>query len=117
VDWENVVEEIEALGRSEKRAIRSHLVILLQHLLKWQYQLDYRSRSWETLIYNARTDLEELLDDNPSLGGSFLDETLPKAYAKARVETHKETTIFLEKFPIDCPYSLSQVLDPNFLPD
>jgi len=60
VDWENLIEELEGLGRSEKRAVRSHLVILLLHLLKWQYQPEYQSRSWQTSINNARRQLMRL---------------------------------------------------------
>lgn len=116
VDWESVAQEIEALGRSEQRAIRSHLVILLQHLLKWQYQSEYQSRSWRNSINNARDDLAELLDENPSLKGDFLTDSLPGAYSKARKKASDETTIYLENFPEDCPYSLEEILDSRFLP-
>lgn len=117
VDWDNLIEELETLGRSEKRAIKSHMVILLQHLLKWQYQPERRSQSWRVSIANAREELQELLDDNPSLAGDFLIESLSKAYNKAREKASNETTIYLEKFPLECPYSLLQILDGKFLPD
>lgn len=117
VDWDNLIEELETLGRSEKRAIRSHLVILLQHLLKWQYQPEHRSQSWRVSISNAREELQELLDENPSLAGNFLIESLFKAYSKGREKASDETTIYLENFPVECPYNLSQILDSKFLPD
>ncbi|PSB44193.1 DUF29 domain-containing protein [Cyanosarcina cf. burmensis CCALA 770] len=116
VDWDNLIEEIETLGRSEKRAVKSHLVILLMHLLKWQYQPEHRSNSWKASIRNARTELSDLLQDNPSLAGDFLVEVLPLVYTRASEQAAEKTTIFLQHFPIECPYSLSQILDFEFLP-
>ena len=110
VDWENVIEEIEALGRSEKRAIKRHLVILLLHMLKWEFQPEYHCRSWSNSIRNARGELLELLKENPSLKGEFLTESLPKAYEKAREKASDETSIYLENFPAACPYALDEVL-------
>ena len=117
VDWDNLIEEIETLGRSEKRAVKSHLVILLMHLLKWEYQIERRSNSWKASIRNARRELIDLLQDNPSLAGDFLGEILPSVYIRAREQAAEETTIFLQNFPADCPYSLQQILDFEFLPD
>ena len=116
VDWENLIAEIISLGKSEQRAIRSHLAILLQHLLKWQYQSEHQSRSWRNSIDNARDDLSELLEDNPSLKGDFLADSLPAAYSKARKKAADETTIYLENFPEDCPYTINEILSPEFLP-
>ena len=117
VDWGNLIEEIETLGRSEKRAVRSHLVILLQHLLKWQFQSERRSRSWQNSIDNDREELSELLADNASLSGSFLLESLPESYTKSRKKASYETTIYLENFPEECPYSLEEILHPEYLPE
>ncbi len=113
VDWETVIEEIEALGRSEKRAIRSHLVILLTHMLKWEFQPEHQSRSWNLSIRNARKDLKRLLKENPSLKGDFLIQLLPDAYEDAREKASDETTIFLENFPAVCPYTLNEILGEN----
>lgn len=116
VDWDNLIEELEGLGRSEKRAVRSHLVILLQHLLKWQYQPEYQCRSWQSSINNAKRQLLRLLKDNPSLAGDFLVESIPDAYEEAREKAAEETTIFLQKFPEECPYLVHQLLDKCWLP-
>ncbi|WP_289501166.1 DUF29 domain-containing protein [Gloeocapsopsis sp. IPPAS B-1203] len=116
VDWENLIEELEGLGRSEKRAVRSHLVILLLHLLKWQYQPEYQSRSWRTSVNNARRQLMKLLKDNPSLAGDFLLESVPDAYEEAKETASEETTIFLENFPDACPYTVEQLLAKDWLP-
>lgn len=116
VDWENLIEELEALGRSEKRAVKSYLVVLLLYLLKWEYQPEYRSRSWATSVRNSRRELQKLLQDNPSLAGDFLVRSLPEAYEEAREKASEETTIFLENFPVECPYYLTQLQDKNWLP-
>lgn len=116
VDWDNLIEEIEALGRSEKRAIRSQLVILLLHLLKWQYQPEYQCHSWRASISNARIELMDLLEENSSLKGEFFVESIPQAYERAREKASEETTIFLENFPSQCPYLIQQLLDKNWLP-
>lgn len=117
VDWENIVEEIETLGRSEKRAVKSHLVILLLHLLKWQYQPEYRCRSWSASTNNARRQLQKLLKENPSLATDFLVESVPVAYEEAREKASEETTIYLENFPIECPYSIEEIKQKNWLPN
>lgn len=116
VDWENLTEELETLGRREKRAVKSYLVVLLLHLLKWQYQPEYRSRSWEISIRNCRRELQKLLQDNPSLAGDFLTESLDEVFREAREKASEETTIFLENFPLNCPYALAQIQDRAWLP-
>ena len=117
VDWDNLIEEIETLGRSKKRVVKSHLVILLMHLLKWKYQPEQRSNNWKASIRNARAELIDLLQDNLSLAGDFLVEISPSVYARAREQAAEETTIFLQNFPVDCPYSLQQILNFVFLPE
>lgn len=67
IDWLNVAEEIESVGRSEKRGVRSRLAVLLCHLLKWTYQPGHRSSSWSGTIRAQRRDLEAVLEDSPSL--------------------------------------------------
>src|ERR1700744_3987434 len=66
-DWLNIAEELEAVGRSERRELRSRMERLLQHLLKWHYQPDYRSRSWQSTIRIQRREINAILADNPSL--------------------------------------------------
>lgn len=67
LDWHNLIEELEAMGRSDKRAILSNLRVLLRHLLKWKYQPDKRSNSWNFTIIEHRTRIEDELTDSPSL--------------------------------------------------
>lgn len=116
IDLNALIEEIEALGRSEKRAIKSYLVVVIKHLLKWQYQPSQRSGSQKGSIRNSRNHLLELLEENPSLKGDFVVESIAKVYQAAKEEASDETTIFLDNFPLKCPYSIEQILDTEFLP-
>ena len=67
VDIAHIVEELEDLGKSERRALASHLRVLLAHLLKWQFQPGLRGPSWRLSIDNTRRDIQLILDDSPSL--------------------------------------------------
>jgi hypothetical protein len=115
VDWEAVAEEIESLGRSDRRELKSRLEVLLQHLLKWQYQPERRSGSWRNTIDEQRHRLEDLLADSPSLK-PYLAEVKAECYRRGRKATSQETGLSLTKFPIDCPHTIEQILDPEFLP-
>jgi hypothetical protein len=110
VDWENVAEEIESLGRSEKRELKSRLEVLLQHLLKWEFQPERRGASWEMTINEQRDRIEDLLADSPSLK-PYLETILAEAYRRACRAASLETAIELENFPVECPYSIGQILD------
>ena len=83
IDWPNVAEEIESLGRSERRELRNRMARLQQHLLKWRYQPEYCSRSWRTTITTQRREIEALLADSPSLRAS-LPDVLAASYRAAR---------------------------------
>jgi hypothetical protein len=114
LDLEHLAEEIESLGASDRRAIRSHLRILLMHRLKWTYQPDKRSESWKSSMYTARIFIEETVQDSPSLRG-FLPEALAWAYVRARQDAADETGLPLTTFPETCPWSLDQLQEPVFL--
>jgi hypothetical protein len=116
VDWEAVIEEIESLGRSERRELKSRLEVLLQHLLKWQYQSNLRSGSWRNTIDEQRNRIADLLQESPSLK-SYPEEVLAECYRRGRKAARNETELPLEMFPVDCPYTITQVLDAEFLPD
>jgi hypothetical protein len=115
LDMTNLIEEIEDMARSEQRSILSHLKILLMHLLKWQFQPQFQGTSWSSSIVNARLEIEELIEESPSLRRAP-EEDLPKAYAYARKLAAKQTALPLSAFPADCPYTISQVLDEDWLP-
>jgi hypothetical protein len=115
IDLENVAEEIESMGRSEKRELVSRLTVLLLHLLKWEHQAAGRGNSWRLSIANARDRLIEHLDDNPSLK-SRLDAAVTSAYRYARREASVETNLPEATFPGTCPWSYDQIIDAAFWP-
>ncbi len=110
IDLENVAEEIESLGRSEFRSLKSNLAQILLHMLKWDYQPERRSRSWVISINKHRRAYQSDLDDNPSLKPRRA-EALSEAYKDARGDAADETHLPLKTFPADCPYDWAAILD------
>jgi hypothetical protein len=115
IDWENVAEEIDSLGRSDKREIRNRLEVLLRHLLKWEFQPEKRKSGWHSTIVEQRSQLHYLIDESPSLG-KFPQSQLQSMYQLARIKAQNETGLPLSTFPERSPYSISQVLAEQFLP-
>ena len=116
LDIENVAEEIESLGRSDKRALGSQLRRLLMHLLKWQHQASRRSQSWRNSINSARDELRVIVQDSPSLK-PVLEASLADEYRIARKRAVEETKLSGKSFPADCPYSFDQILNEDFWPE
>jgi len=116
IDWENVAEEIETLGRSEKRSIESNLGVVLLHLLKWQYQPSGRDNSWRASIAEHRKCIRRDMKDSPSLR-RYPGEVLAEEYETARLGASGETQLPETAFPEICPYTIEEILDPDFLPD
>lgn len=115
LDIPNLVEEIESLGRQERRELKNRLGILLGHLLKWEFQPENRSKSWLATIREQRNQVLQLLDESPSLK-PHLPEALEKAYQSALNLAVCETSLSYEAFPAQCPYSLEQALSLEFFP-
>lgn len=116
LDIEHLIEELEDMGKSERRALESHLVVLLMHLLKWQYQTGLRSNSWKLSVANARQSIEDILQDSPSLTPKLLElEFTRRAYSKARRFAAIETGLDVSVFPEHCPYMTDQ-LQADWLP-
>ena len=116
VDWENLIEEIEDMGRSERKSLKSNLIIVLTHLLKWQYQPEFRSGSWKGSIVEHRRRIRDALKDSPSLK-PYLQEVFAECYLDAVELASAETELPVETFPGECPYTAAEVLDSNFLPE
>jgi hypothetical protein len=116
LDLDHLVEEIESLGHEQRHAVRSHLRVLLWHLLKWAYQPDHRSASWRTSILNARAEITDRLEDNRSLR-PLLPILFTWAYPRARRLAAAETDLPLATFPEACPWDLASVLDEDWWPE
>jgi Domain of unknown function DUF29 len=115
-DMNHIIEELEEMGISNKHAFISRLAQLIFHLLKWEYQPDFRGRSWEGSIEHQREEIEYLLTESPSLQ-SKLKECLPVAYKKAKSLIKGETPIDLKLLSNECPYTFKQLIDETFFPD
>jgi hypothetical protein len=116
LDWTNLAEEIDSVGRSQKHAVRSQLVRLLLHLLKWRDEPTHRGQSWQDSISDARTQIALTIEDSPSLR-HFPREALAFAYRHARRKASLETRVPLATFPDTCPWDVEQVLDDAFFPE
>jgi hypothetical protein len=116
IDWESVAEEIESLGRSEKGEIESRLNVLLLDLLKWQYQASRRKAGWRATILEQRRRIARRLGDSPSLTG-YPAGILAEEYETARLKAAAETRLSERRFPEKCPFTVDQILDPDFWPD
>ncbi len=116
IDRENLAEEIESLGRNQEDEIESRLGVLLHHLLKWQFQPEERSNSWKATILEQRMRIRRRIQKSPSLRGhpaAVLDEE----YGPARLMASGETGLPEDAFPATCPFTIEQILDPDFLPE
>jgi hypothetical protein len=116
LDITNLVEEIESLGKQERRELESHLGILIGHLLKWDYQPDKRSKSWRATIREQRRSAQKLIAQNPSLK-PYLAEAIADAYESGKDLVVGETSLDYVDLPENCPYSLEQLFDPKFPTD
>lgn len=115
LDWINVAEEIESLGRSDRREISSRLNLILVHLLKWQAQPSKRKAGWRS-VREQRHKIAGVLDESPSLAG-YPKRVLAPEYAAARAMAADETGLPETSFPRACPFKVEQVLGENFRPE
>jgi len=115
IDLLNVAEELESMGRSQQNELISRLGVLLAHLLKWQYQANLSSRSWNSTIVEQRLRVTRLLKTSPSLKHR-LAERIAEAYTEAVKIAGAETNLPKQTFPETCPYSFEQILDEDFYP-
>ncbi len=116
LDIDNLIEEIETMGRSERRQLTSRLEVLLIHLLKWQFQPALRGRSWQLTVVEQRRRIEKLLQANPSLRPQ-LPDLLAEAYNDATFGAMRESGLPQETFPAVCPYTLENALNMAWLPE
>ena len=114
-DIEHIAEEIESMGRTEKRELVNRLAVLLLHLLKWEFQPALRGNSWRLSVEEQRYRLADHLDDNPSLKSKLASATAD-AYRFALIDAEKETGLRRDMFPARCPWSFDQMMRQDFWP-
>ena len=118
LDWDHIAEELESMGASERRELLNRLQILVMHLLKYQFQPERRGKSWKLTIIHQRTAIERLTQQSPSLKHLLENpEEIQDIYRKAVREAALETDLETSLFPLDCPYSLDEILDDDFWPE
>ena len=116
LDIEHIAEEIEDVGKSEQRELASRMAVLLAHLLKWQYQPERQSGSWQRTIKEQRKASARRLKNTPSLKVSINDtEWLEDAWGDAVSIAIHETG--MDCFPEVCPWTIENILSENWLPD
>lgn len=116
IDLENLIEEIETLGRSEKRELESRLTILLMHLLKYKYQSSKRSNSWRFTIREQRLRILKSFKDSPSLKNYF-QNIFSEIYSDARALAADETGLNIDTFSKNSPFNIEFVLNYDWLPE
>lgn len=112
VDWDNLAEEIESVGRSDRKEIRSRLEVLLVHLMKWAYQPPWQCE--RDLIDEQRRGIADVIEDSPSLAG-YPAEALARAYELAIIDKAIRR-LELINLPKACPWTIAEVLSPELLP-
>lgn len=115
IDTVHLVEELEDMGKRDKRELKSRLRVLIAHLLKWQFQPEGRGISWESSINEQRLEIIYLLKDMPSLK-SLIDSSVMEIYADAVDWASDETKLAQTVFPVQCLFSQEQLLDKKFFP-
>jgi Domain of unknown function DUF29 len=115
IDWENLAEEVESMGRPDRRELKSRLTVILLHLLKWQAQPALRGPSWRKTLRTQRREIRDLLQQSPSLRREVPD-LMREAYADAVKDAIDETSLRADSFPTASPYMLEDVLDEDHLP-
>ncbi|MFM2043237.1 MAG: hypothetical protein RLY86_1813 [Pseudomonadota bacterium] len=117
LDWDNLIEEVESLGRSDRYAVESQLERLIHHLLKLEHSpaVDPR-RGWLVTVDDARTELARRLSTSLK---AHLADTLAERYRIARRAAERDLAgeVAPDRLPPACPYSLDHLLDPDWLPD
>lgn len=116
IDTANIAEELESMGRSDRREIRSRLIVLLTHLLKWRFQPEARSAGWSGTIREQRQQIGLILEDSPSLR-PVVEESLSRAYADARINAAEQTGLPEADFPTECPFAADEVMTGSFYPE
>ena len=115
IDLENLLEELESLGRSEKNALKSNLRVLIMHLLKYKYQSEKRTNSWIYTIREHRKRIRDTFQSSPSLY-RFFEDIFDESYQDARELAADETGLSIQIFPPESPFTREEVLNPDFLP-
>lgn len=115
-DIPHIAEEIADMGRRDRREVESYLSRLVMHMLKWQFQPDQRSGSWQNSIDDSREEIGRIFKQSPSLR-PYAAASVEEIYPAARRKASRETGLPRTAFPEECPYSFEQLIDEDFFPE
>jgi hypothetical protein len=118
LDLENLIEEIDSMGKSQRKELKTRLTVLIEHLLKLQYwttEKEYNVRVWLNTIVEQRRQITYILADSPSLK-PVLNDIFLDCYQDARSDTLRKYQLPATLFPQESPFCLLEVLDPDFIP-
>ena len=119
LDVDNLVEEVESMGKQLRSELVNRLAVLLAHLAKWQVQTTMRllhGRSWQLTIVEQRNKLADHMEDNPSLK-PYVPQAMQRAWRDARVVAARESGLSRESFPAQCPFTWDDAMREDWLPD
>jgi hypothetical protein len=116
LDAENLAEEIESLGKRDRRELGSRLQVLVMHLLKWSHQPKGRSSSWRGTIRTQRLEIADLLADSPSLRAA-IPVLIAQRYTRCIQDAAEETGLSATDFPLECPWTVDEILNEHFCPE
>lgn len=115
IDVQHLLWEVESMSGAERRELVGRIIVIITHLLKWRHQPQRRGRSWWNSLVEQRQALEDHISSNPSLK-SRVPEALPKAYRRAVSAAAAQTSLPVEAFPAECPWTFDEIMDEKFLP-
>jgi septal ring factor EnvC (AmiA/AmiB activator) len=113
-----LIEEIETMGRSEKRELESRLTVIAEHLLKltyWLTEKETNAQGWRSTVVEQRRQVQRLLKESPSLR-RLIPEIWIDCYQAAREDTVRKYQLAADLFPIESPFTLAEILDYDYLP-
>lgn len=109
LDHDNLIDEVEGLGKSDFKGFVSAIEIVLLHMLKWEHQPAFQSKSWAQSIDEHRERITWELQDSPSYKAR-LEEAVFKAYQGARYRAETQTGLSRRTFPVECPYDWTEIM-------
>ena len=112
LDYPHLKEYLNDMARRDRREVKSRLTTLLAHVLKWVHQPDHRSRSWRSTIIEQRQELADLAAHGVLL--NHAEAILADSYAEAVERTAAETGQPSDSYAVECPYTLDQLMSPDF---
>jgi hypothetical protein len=118
LDIEHLADEIEDVGKSEKREVARRCAVLFAHLLKWKLQPSIRSNSWRTTIRLQRERVALAVKGTPSLKAVMRDADWRKdVWIDGRAQAQKDMRANSDALPDQPPWSVEDALNPDFWPN